>query len=209
MALRKRIVTGTGLTLVAIAVVAVTPVGRDARFHLLPLRWTGEATRLAAALDLKPGDRIADIGAGSGALTIELARVVGPQGRVYATERTPEQRDAIAARASPAPVVVEVLEAPDRTTGLPDQCCDAIVLRLVLHHITGHESYAVDLARALRPGGRVAIIDFAPGALPFLANDHGVSPEPVINAFAAAGLTLQSRHDDWGGRTYLVVFGAR
>jgi ubiquinone/menaquinone biosynthesis C-methylase UbiE len=206
---RTWVVRGFAVALLGAAVFAATPLGRDLLFHLLPVRWTGEPERLVASLRLTPGQTVADIGAGSGALVVELARVVGPEGRAYATERTPTQRDAIFTRARSARASVTVLEAPDHATNLPDQCCDAIVMRMVWHHIDDPQRYAVDLRRALRRGGRMAIIDFAPGALPHLADDHGVSPEQVMQAFAAAGLDLQSRDDHWGGRSYLLVFGAR
>ena len=187
--------------------IAVTLFGRDLAFHAIPSRWTGESLRLADILALRPGDAVAEVGAGSGALIIELATVVAPGGKAFATERTAGQRDLILRRAAAAEVKLSVLEAPDLATNLPDGCCDAIVMRMVLHHIADRRAYAASLRRAVQRDGQVAIIDFPPGALPHLTHDHGVAPDVVIAAFQEAGFTLNFRDDDWGGRTYIVVLG--
>jgi ubiquinone/menaquinone biosynthesis C-methylase UbiE len=198
-----------GIVMVGVVLVAfaggLTPLGRDLAFHAVPLRWTGEAERLAQVLDVREGSTVAEIGAGSGAMIVALAEEVGPNGRAFATERTTEQRHAIARRAASAGVTVSVLEAPDLTTNLPDGCCDAIVMRLVLHHISDLRAYAASLRRALKPQGRWAIIDFAPGALPHLEHDHGVAANVAVAALRDAGFVLESHDDRWGGRTYLLV----
>jgi SAM-dependent methyltransferase len=209
MSFQRIVLIGAGLLLGAGAVFAVTPLGRDLWFHLLPPGWTGEAGRLAAALQVRPGSVVADVGAGNGALIVELARIAGPQGGALASERTAAQRATIEGRAKSAGVAVAVVEAADRGTNLPDSCCDAIAMRLVMHHIADPGVFAKDLRRAIRPGGRVGIIDFAPGALPHLAGDHGVLPERVVSQFEAAGFRVVARDDHWGGRTYLIVFSPR
>ena len=209
MSLRRIALTGIAVVLGSAAVFAVTPLGRDVIFHILPIGWSGEAERLAAALRIESGAVVADIGAGNGALVVELSRLVGPQGRALATERTPDQRRRIADRAAAAGATVTVVEAGERTTGLPDACCDAIVMRMVMHHIVDPAEFARDIRRSVRNGGRVGIIDFAPGALPHLAGDHGVTRDLVVAYFTAAGFEVDSRDDNWGGRNYLVVFRAR
>ena len=209
MSLRRIALTGLAVVLGSAAVFAATPLGRDLIFHILPIGWSGEAERLAAALQIGPGAVVADIGGGNGDLIVELSRLVGPQGRALATERTPDQRQRIADRAAAAGVNVTVVEAGERTTGLPDASCDAIVMRMVMHHIVDPAGFARDLRRSVRKGGRVGIIDFAPGALPHLARDHGVAPDQVVSHFTAAGFEMASRDDNWGGRNYLVVFRAR
>jgi SAM-dependent methyltransferase len=208
MKLRKVLLAGAATVLAGVAVFAVTPLGRDLMFHLVPVNWTGEATRLAGALDLRPGGAVADIGAGSGALIVELSKLVGPNGAAFATERRPQQRLRIADRAKSAGVVVTVVEAAERSTNLPDACCDAITMRMVMHHIADPDTFARDVRRSLRPGGRIGILDFSPGSMPHLAGDHGVDPARVLAAFSAAGFATDSRNDQWGGRTYLIVLRA-
>jgi methylase of polypeptide subunit release factors len=80
-------------------------------FFLLPFAWTGESARLAELLHLRPGATVADIGTGDGAMAIEMARVVGRDGVVYATELSAEQREAIARRVAEANLLqVRVVE---------------------------------------------------------------------------------------------------
>lgn len=204
----RKLGIGLGVLFGVVLLVAVTPIGRDVLFHAVPLRWTGEAERIASVLQIGPGSTIADVGAGSGALIEELSRIAGPDGWAYATERTPTQREAIASRARAAGLNVSVIEAGDRATNLPDSCCDAVTVRMVMHHVTDAAAMAGDLRRAMKPGGRVGIIEFAPGALPHLADDHGIDPQPVVEAFASAGFVTERTDMQWGGRTYLLVFRA-
>jgi SAM-dependent methyltransferase len=191
------------------AVLAMTPLGRDLAFHVMPLRWTGEAERLATALQIRAGSNVADIGAGNGALIVELARRIGPHGIAYASERGADQRAAIAERAGASGVSVAVIDAGESTTNLPDACCNAITMRMVTHHIRDLRAFARDLRRAIRPDGLVGIIDFAPGALPHLAAGHGLAPDVIVSGFAAAGFEVAKRDDRWGGGNYLIVFRPR
>jgi ubiquinone/menaquinone biosynthesis C-methylase UbiE len=200
---RRLVALVAGVVLVAVLVLAWPTLA----FHLLPPAWTGEATRLVAVLELAPGSTVADFGAGDGTMAVEVARAVGSRGIVYATELGEEQRSEISDAARDAGLTqVRVIAALDRATGLPDGCCDAVYLRTVLHHIDDQRAYASELRRALKPAGRLAIIDFGPGALFHLAGDHGVTPEQAIAAMTGAGFRLERRVDDWGGRLYLLLF---
>lgn len=126
---------------------------------------------------------------------------------VYATEISAERRQAIAGRVSKAGIPnVRIVAASADATHLPDGCCDAIYLRTVFHHVADTRAFAAALAKAVRPGGRVGVIDFAAGGLWFHGADHGVSAQDVIDAGRQAGLTLVHQTMNWGGGTYLVVF---
>jgi SAM-dependent methyltransferase len=204
---KKLIGVSAGVIVIGVAVLSVTPFGRDLSFHVVPMQWSEEPARLAAALHVRAGSIVADIGAGSGAMAVELARIVGPSGRVLATELSAERRGQIANRAAAAEVTwLTVLAAGEHATNLPDSCCDAITMRMVWHHIADPTRFAQDLRRALRPGGRAGIIDFAPGALPHLAGDHGIKPDDVIAAITSAGFVVESQSPDWGGRSFAIVF---
>jgi ubiquinone/menaquinone biosynthesis C-methylase UbiE len=102
-----------------------------------------------------------------------------------------------------------VVEAAADETRLANECCDAVYLRTVFHHIGDKGAFARSLARTVRTGGRVAVIDFPPGALWFHEADHGVSAATVIDACYQAGLRLVQQSEDWGGGTYLLVFERR
>jgi ubiquinone/menaquinone biosynthesis C-methylase UbiE len=200
------------LILIAVALMGTTFAGVVAwRFTIFcaPYAWTKEPSRLRDVLGLKEGARIADIGAGDGALAIEMARVVGANGLVYASDISAERQQDIAARASREHFAhVRVVKGLVDATNLPEECCDAIYMRAVFHHIQDRRAFARSIAAGLRPGGRVAIIDFPPGGLWFHGGDHGVTAEAVLAAFREAGMTLTNRIDNWGGGMFLLLFEA-
>jgi ubiquinone/menaquinone biosynthesis C-methylase UbiE len=146
-----------------------------------------EVPQLVQLLELKPGMAVADVGAGFGAWTMGFARWLGPAGRVYATDVGATQlvalRDAVQReRLSTVTVLAGAIDA----TNLPEACCDAILIRDAYHHLTQPEAMIRSLAASLKPGGRLAVIDFPPRAnsevpagVPANRGGHGVPPEVV------------------------------
>jgi ubiquinone/menaquinone biosynthesis C-methylase UbiE len=194
-----------GVFFVSAAALAV--VGWRFAIFVLPFSWTGEADAIAKRLRVKPGAVIADIGAGDGALAFEIGRKVGSGGTVYAVELDGTRLGEIANGASRAGLTqIRVVEGETDGTPLPDRCCDAVYLRTVFHHIGNRDAFAKAVKKALRPGGRVAVIDFPPGALWFHGDNHGVAAINVIQAFEGAGLQRIEQVDDWGGGTYFLLF---
>jgi SAM-dependent methyltransferase len=185
-------------------------------------RATGpEMPRLRQELALSPGMSVADVGAGRGEMTVALAAEVGPSGRVYTTDIDPEALEQIRARVAAAELRnVTILQARARDTGLPTSCCDAVVLRRVYHHLSEPAVTNLDLLRALRPGGVLAIIDFPPlfsWLWPWSPKDtvghrtgHGVAAGVVVQEVTAGGFTLVKVIEDWPGRgplkSYCAVF---
>jgi hypothetical protein len=104
---------------------------------------------------------------------------------------------------------VTVVEAYSSETGLPPNCCDAIVLRRVYHHLTDPSGINGSLLRSLRPGGMLVVIDFPP---PFFLSrgQFGVPAKIVISEVISSGFELLRLIDDWPGRgpleSYCVVF---
>ena len=174
-----------------------------------------EADRIAELLCLQPGGRVADVGAGDGEWTEELARQVGETGHVYATEVEEDLVKKIRKRAARAGLdnVTAILGDQD-DTGLPAGCCDAVLLRLVYHHFTDPSKMRASLKRALRPGGIVAVIDLDPQKhwrkLPGVPDrgGHGIPMEDLIAEMTADGFSVVSRYDEWGEEEddYCVVF---
>lgn len=174
-----------------------------------------EARRIERALGLRAGMIVADVGAGSGDFTSGLARAVGPTGRVYATEIEQRHLDAIDARMQAAGLRnVSTVLGTSRDAGLPAGCCDRILLRLVYHHFSEPAPMRDSLLRALRPGGRIAVVDLPPQPgwrpLPDTPDrgGHGIRPEVLRDEMLAAGWRLVERHDDWPGEpgAYCLVF---
>jgi len=122
-----------------------------------------EVDHLVQILQLKPGSSVADVGAGSGALSIAIAKRVGPHGQVYSTEINQELLAKIrnSAQKAGAQNLIPVV-GKEHDTGLPPSCCDAIFLREVYHHLTDPIAIDHSLYRAMRPGAWLAVIDFEP-----------------------------------------------
>ena len=146
-----------------------------------------EVPELVTLLNLKPGMTVADVGAGFGAWTVRLANVVGPSGHVYATDIGSAQLASLRDYTKREGLTnVTVLEGAADTTNLPALCCDAILIRDAYHHLTQPEKILASLAAALKPGGRLAVIDFpprpnseVPAGVSTNRGGHGVPPEVV------------------------------
>ena len=177
-----------------------------------------EVPELVKLFELKPGMTIADIGAGFGAWTIQFAKIVGPTGRVYATDLGAAQLEALRDYAKKEGLNnVTVLEGKVDSTNLPAGCCDAILIRDAFHHFTQPEPMIKSIAASLKPGGRLAIIDFpprpkstVPEGVPADRGGHGVPPE-VIEKEVAVVLTHVRTMPKWMAESqpadmFLVLF---
>lgn len=156
-----------------------------------------DVPQLAEVLGLSPGMTIADVGAGEGAMTVAFAKWLGASGRVFATDVTTSALGSLrAAKTRGKLETVTVIESAANSTNLPDGCCDAIFLRDVYHHLTQPAAFNRSLLAALRPGGRLAIIDFVPrqgstppSGLPADRTGHGITADIVERELSEAGLT--------------------
>jgi ubiquinone/menaquinone biosynthesis C-methylase UbiE len=134
------------------------------------------------ALELKPDEVVADIGAGSGYFTRRLARHAG---KVYAVDIDARLLEANK-KSAPANVVT-VLATPDDPK-LAKASVDTIFICDVLHHISNRASYYEKLQAALKPGGRIVNIDFYKKKLPVGPPEAmKLSEQEVEKEFAAAG----------------------
>lgn len=141
------------------------------------------------ALALEPGAVIADIGSGTGYFAVRLANMV-PQSRVYGVDVEPDMVKYLAARAKreKRDNVISVAGAPDDPR-LPGKV-DLILLVDTYHHIDQRTAYFKKVRESLKPGGRLAIIDFrmdSPQGPPKAAR---IAPERVVAELKDAGYTL-------------------
>jgi predicted methyltransferase len=156
------------------------------------------------ALGLKSDAVIADIGAGTGYFAVRFANMV-PKGTVYAVDVEPDMVRYLAERAKKEkrPNMIAVKAEPGDAR-LPEKA-DLVVLVDVYHHIEDRERYFRALAGSLKPGGRVAVIDFrldSPSGPPKAAR---VPPERVKAELAGAGYVLAEEHG-FLPRQYFIVF---
>ncbi len=173
-----------------------------------------EIKRLAALMDWKPGTIVADIGAGDGRYAFAAAQIVGPSGKVFATEidqgKLAKLRSEVAKRHLSNVIVLDSKEAD---TNLPSECCDAIFLRRVYHHLTKPAEFDAALVRSLKPGGHLAIIEFPPRSglepvegVPANRGGHGIPQKIAIEELTAAGFHMTKTVGDWPDNDYLVLF---
>ena len=177
-----------------------------------------EVPLLVDILALKPGMTVADVGAGFGAWTIRFSKWIGPSGRVFATEVGASQLASLRESVKKEGLTnVTVVEGAPRSTNLPANCCDAIFIRDAYHHLTEPQDILKSFAAALKPGGRLAIIDFPPrpnsqipDGVPKDRAGHGVPPE-VVEREGREVLTYMKTMTDWAPKSqpaslFLVLF---
>jgi predicted methyltransferase len=173
-----------------------------------------EAPQLAEVLGLKPGATVADIGTGGGAMAIVLARLIG-SGRVYATDITQRSLTNTREYAKKEGLTnITVIEGGVASTNLPNECCEALFMRNVYHHVTEPAAFNKSLYATAKPGARLAIIDAPPGkgsalpsGVPANRGGHGIPPSVVIDELTAAGFVHVRTIQGWPpGDKYPTVF---
>ena len=176
-----------------------------------------EVPTLAGVLSLTPGMTVADIGSGGGAMAVTMAKWLGAGGRVYATDVAAAQLAEIkGAVAKEGLTNVLVLEGATRATNLPDGCCDAIFMRDVYHHLTSPLEFGASLLSSLKPGGRLAVMDFEaepgsplPNGVPENRGGHGIPPTVIVSELTQSGFRHVRTIARWPGEAdhlFLVLF---
>ncbi len=155
------------------------------------------------ALALEPDAVIADVGSGTGYFAVRLANMV-PKGRVYGVDVEPDMVKYLAERAKreKRDNVVAVAAAPDDPR-LPEKA-DLILMVDVFHHIGDRARYFRNLRASLKPGGRIAIIDFrmdSPEGPPKAAR---IAPQRVIAELNGAAYRLAKEHEFLPNQYFLV-----
>ena len=169
-------------------------------------------TRIFEALALRQGAAVCEMGAGNGELSLEAADRVGAQGHVYASEiggNVKGLEDKVAAAKRPQ---IQVVTGAAERTNFPDGACDAVFMRNVYHHFEAPAVMNASIAAALKPGGRLAVVDFGPppgSEAPTPADrdqdgTHGVTAPTVTRELTAAGFDVIAT-ETGSGRAFMVV----
>jgi SAM-dependent methyltransferase len=164
-------------------------------------------SRVIDALQIRPGQVVADIGAGTGYFTVRLATAAA-RPKVYAVDIEPSMVDYVKRRAAEAGMtnVVAVLAGSDRTN-LPEPVDLALIVD-TYHHIPNRVAYFTALKSRLKPGARLAIIDFRKDAPSGPPVEFRFRPEEITAELAKAGFTLQASHDFLPQQMFLI-YGAK
>jgi SAM-dependent methyltransferase len=173
----------------------------DLRAHIRRFEHEGREVRdrksaVLYDLSLKPDMVVADLGAGTGLYTLDLARAVGPGGRVYAVDIIPHFLAHIGRRAAEAGLHnITLVDAARSATDLPSGGVDLVFMCDVFHHLERPAEVLADIRRILRPGGQLVVVDLdrVPGKSPKWILDHvRADKSATTRELLAAGFVLTS-----------------
>lgn len=166
--------------------------------------------RVVETLGIKPGQRVADIGAGGGYFTFRFASAIGAEGMVYAVDVDPDMTGHIAEQAAARGIgnVEPILAAPDDPR-LPESV-DLVFLCNTYHHIQDRTAYFRRVRERLRPGGRLAIVEFRRDGNWFVRIfGHATRAETMRSELEAAGYRLAEQHDFLPQQHFLILAADR
>lgn len=166
-------------------------------------RWQ-QPDRVVQALGLKPGDRVADLGAGGGYFTFRLAEAVGESGVVYAIDVDGGMLRDLARRAAGAGIEnVRTVHAAADDPSLPERV-DLMFLSNSYHHIPDRLAYFRRATGHLRPGGRIAIVEGKREGFLARVFGHATAPETIRSAMDAAAYRLVDEERFLGRQSFHV-----
>ncbi len=151
------------------------------------------------AMNLRDGDRVADIGAGTGFYTRRLAKAVGPSGKVYANDIQPEMLERLKEAAGKEGIsnIVTVLGTEDDLR-LPPKTFDWVLLVDVYHEFQQPKIMLQKIREALKPGGRVALVEYRMEGetASHISVEHRMTVEQVTAEWGAGGFTIERRIEE-------------
>ena len=158
--------------------------------------------RVIDALQLKSGMKVADIGAGTGYFSMRLAKAPGVS--VFAVDIEPKMVEYLKQRAHNEHAMnVTAVLAGASSPNLPEPV-DVILVVDTYHHLSNRPAYFRELRKALRPGGRIAIVDFRKDAPEGPPVHFRFTPEQIQEEMKQAGYELQSAHDFLPRQHFLI-----
>ena len=155
------------------------------------------------ALALKPDAVVADIGSGTGYFSVRFANMT-PKGRVYGVDTEPDMVKYLADRAKREGLKnITAVQAKPDDPRLPEKM-DLIILVDVYHHVGDRERYFRQLRNSLKPGGRLAVIDFRMDAPEGPPRSARIAPDRVKAELKRAGYALAREHTFLPNQYFLV-----
>jgi ubiquinone/menaquinone biosynthesis C-methylase UbiE len=162
---------------------------------------------LVKRLNLKPGDVIADIGAGTGYFTRRFAAAVAPGGKAIGVEIEPAMVEHMKEEAGKLNLKnYEARLAKPDDPRLAPHSVDVVFLCDTYHHLSNRVDYFKKLSKSLKPKGRIVIVDFYQKPMPVGPQEDKVSETTIIKELGQAGYRLL-RADDFLPYQYFLEFG--
>ncbi len=165
--------------------------------------------QVIAALALPADARVADLGSGTGYFAVRLARAL-PEGWVYGLDIEPSMTQYLEDRAAKEDLhnLLALTVQEDSVTNLPE-AVDCVLVVDTYHHIEHREQYFANLKGWLKPGGKLAIVDFSAQSPHGPPPEHRLAPEKVEQELKDAGFTLQARPELLPYQYFLVFTAAQ
>lgn len=153
------------------------------------LLWLPPA-EVIAALHVRTGETIADVGAGTGYFSLPLSVAIGAGGKVHAVDGQSEMLDWLKGKLSKSEFNnIELVHAEAEQTALPASSCDLFFLANLWHEIEDRDAVLLEARRVLRRGGRIAILDWRPDVEPVAGPplSHRIAPADAVREMLLAG----------------------
>ncbi|TNE87957.1 MAG: methyltransferase domain-containing protein [Deltaproteobacteria bacterium] len=164
---------------------------------------------IVAAMNLQPGAAVADIGAGTGLYMKPFAEAVGAEGKVFAVDISPKFLEHLGAMASDAGYAqVQTIEAGERSSNLPEGSVDAVFICDTYHHFEYVEPTLASIRAALKPGGKLFVIDFVreEGSSEWILEHVRGGQDVFASEIEAAGFTGKQVLDVGLTENYMLAF---
>ena len=160
--------------------------------------------RVIEALALTPGQKVADIGAGTGYFSVRLARAAAAP-KVFAVDLEPKMVEHLTKRAAAEGLKnITAVQASTSSPNLPEPV-DVVLVIDTYHHIADRPAYFAALKAKLTPGGRLAIVDFKKGGGgEWPPDEFRFTPDQISGELAEAGYVLEQSHDFLPRQHYLI-----
>lgn len=161
---------------------------------------------LVAALDLKPGMTVADIGTGIGYMLPFLSKAVGPTGKVFGEDIQTDFLEKAKAKVEKEKLGnVELFQGNDVDPKLPENSVDVMLVLDTYHHFDYPEKMLAAMRKSLKPGGRLVIVDFYRHAGPGPGHIR-IDRDEVAKEVAAAGFETVAQRDHTPNNQFMLIF---
>jgi ubiquinone/menaquinone biosynthesis C-methylase UbiE len=166
-----------------------------------------EPDRAIDVLKIEKGSTVADIGAGSGYMTVKLAKKVGPQGRVYANDIQPAMLDLLNKRITKSKIAnVSVVLGMQDDPRLPVETLDLVLMVDVYHELSQPQLMLRHIRGSLKPGGRLVLLEYRKEdpSIP-IKPEHKMSVADAKLEVEAEGFKLTKTNEDLP-RQHILIF---
>lgn len=166
-----------------------------------------EPDRAINVLKLEKGAVVADVGAGSGYMTVKLSKRVGPQGRVYATDIQQGMLDLLNKRLAKSKITnVTTVLGTQNDPGLPPDALDLVIMVDVYHELSQPQVMLAKIRASLKPGGRLVLLEYRKEDpdVP-IRPEHKMSVADAKLEVEAEGFKLTKTNEDLP-RQHILIF---